>query len=109
MEEESDLCVGQSLAEQVGKEHEMVVVNPDAVVGLGDAEEFPAEGLVDLFVGLEVFLLIDSVGRKIVEEGPNGLVAEAFVVVFDVASGEKDGGAVLTGELFGDLFYVLGL
>jgi len=74
-------------------------VDPDVVVWLGDLHNGHTKGLINLFVGLPVSVLVYRVQGKIVEEWPNGFVAKAVIKILNISCGKKDSVAILFPEL----------
>lgn len=74
MEEEADadvlLGVANLLAEHLGEEHEVVVVDPDEVAVLDVFDDGLGEEAVDFLVGAPGGLVEGDLTGMIVEEGP---------------------------------------
>jgi hypothetical protein len=91
VQEEADAETGRLLLEHRRKQEEVVVVDPDEVAGLGDLQYGVGEQTVDPFVGGPgVVTVIHEIG-EVVEQGPEGVIAEALVEGLGVLGGEEDG------------------
>ena len=84
VQKEANLRVGQLLADHAGQQHQLIVVDPDAVVWFDYLEQGVAEAPVDPHVGLPEILVVYRVVGEIVEQRPDGVVREAVVVVLQV-------------------------
>ena len=60
VEEEADAGIGKPVADQLGEEEQLVVVDPDDVVGTSVLEDGVGEALVDAPVGGELVLVEDA-------------------------------------------------
>ena len=80
MKEEADPGVGQPAAEELGKQQELIVVDPDEVARLVMLGDHIGESFVDLYVGLPVAHVKRDLVDQIMEEGPENPVGKAFVV-----------------------------
>lgn len=100
MKEKAELYPIESLAQEGGKDHEMVIVNPDEViVGADDLEDFVGEELVDGDVGLpersiEAAAEFRGERKHVVEERPEVLLAKAEVEAREEIGREEDGDAL---------------
>jgi hypothetical protein len=93
-----DLGIRQALPEHLREEHQVVVVDPDGVVGPGHLHHGVAELLVHPLVDLPRLRIVVCMEVEVVEERPEGVVAEPVVVVLDVIRGEEDRVALLFCE-----------
>ncbi len=91
----ADLCIGQALPEHLGQEHQVIVVNPDDVAGLDHFHHGVAELLVHPLINVPCLRVVVHEVVEVVEERPEGVVAESVVVVLDVVRREKDRVALL--------------
>ena len=107
MVEVADLRVGQALPEHLGQEHQMVVVNPDDVIGPGHLHHGIAELLVYPLVDVPCLLVVVCVVIEVVEERPERVIAEPVIVVFDVVRGEEDRVALFPLERLDDPVFLL--
>ena len=78
------------VSQHAGEKHEVIVLDPDDILRLQDLEQRVAEFLIYLLIRLPEFLFVGCVGREIVEEGPNGLVAESPIELLHVRMGQED-------------------
>jgi hypothetical protein len=85
VQEEADCGLGRGLAEELGKEHQVVVVHPHLVTRAVVGEDDITKSRVRLHVGLPALGVVDEAGGELVEEGPQGLVRIALVE----AAGER--------------------
>ena len=85
MEEEPDFGIGQLLPYQLGKEHQVIVVYPDFVIRSRDLHNPITKDFVHPLVGIPAGEIIDDVLREVVEERPDGPVAEPSVVSVYIA------------------------
>jgi hypothetical protein len=108
MEKESNGCIRDSLAEIPRQEHQMIIMDPDDVPWPCDFNKRFTEGMVDLLILLPVIGSENCQLGKVVEEWPDGFVAESLIEVFYIFLGEKDGVAmmVIERQLF-DIFLEL--
>ncbi len=95
MQEEADREIGPAAAKRLRHEREMEVVNPDACAGGGEARDRLGEPLVHLLVDLPRLAREVHPVDDVVEERPEGLVADAAVKGLLLCLGEEDGLAVL--------------
>jgi hypothetical protein len=72
----------------------VVVAYPDGLFERAVFDHRVAERLVDLSIGPPTGVVVLCVGREVVEQRPDGLVAEALIVSLHIVSGKKDGNAV---------------
>ena len=101
VQEEPDRGRGLLLPQQLGEQHEVVVVNPDHVVGLHERRHGLTENAVDAPVmGVET-LLAGDVGGEVVKQGPDSLVTEPVIELVHGAVREEHGMRVQAGELLG--------
>src|SRR3954471_7664701 len=70
MKEEADPGVGQPSAEELGKQQQLIVVDPDEVARLVMFSDHVGESLVDRYVGLPVTHMQRDLVDQIMEEGP---------------------------------------
>lgn len=73
MEEKADLdvfLVLESLSEQLGQQHQMVIMNPDEIAILYVLQNSLSEKLVDFLVCCPCTLVKGNLTRVIVEQGP---------------------------------------
>jgi archaeosine-15-forming tRNA-guanine transglycosylase len=105
--EVADLRIGQAFAEHLRQEHQVVVVNPDDVVGPGHLHHGIAEPLVHPLIDLPRLRVVVCREVEVVEERPEGVVAEPVVVVLDIVRGEKDRVALLFSEQIDDPVFLL--
>ncbi|BCB83954.1 hypothetical protein Psuf_012670 [Phytohabitans suffuscus] len=88
MQEEPDQQVGPQLAEHARDELEMIVLHPHDRAGLRDLRGRLGEALVDPLVRLPPAAVVDGLLDRVVVEGPEGGVGEAFVVLAHVVGAE---------------------
>ena len=100
--EVTDLGIGKTFPEHLREEHQVVVVDPDGVVGPGHLHHGVAELLVHPLVNLPCLGVVLCIEVEVVEERPESIVAEPVVVVPDVVRGEEDRVALLLSEHLGD-------
>ena len=95
VQEESDAEAVESAAEERGEREEVVVVDPDVVVvGVEDLDDALREELVGEDVGLpvgavEAAAVLGGEGEHVVEERPEGLLAESVVEALAEVLGEE--------------------
>lgn len=99
VQEEPDPDLGKPGADQRRGEHEVVVLHPDRVPGLGDLGHRGGEPLVDPAVGVPVETIVRRVLREVVEQWPDRAVAEPAVVLPHVAPGQEHGNAVVARKV----------
>lgn len=90
MVEVADLQFGAGFPQHARQEHQLVVLHPYDVARLGQPADRLAEKTVHGAVGLAVARLVAGIGEEVVAQGPDRAVAVTFVVVGDLAGGEKD-------------------
>ena len=90
MEKEPDLRIGQLLLDQPRQQHQLVVVDPDCRIRLGDALEDIEETPIDRLVRGPRLVAVFHVGREVVKERPDGVVAEAAVVEVELLLAQID-------------------
>ena len=88
--EVADLQFGAGFPQHARQEHQLVVLHPYDVARLGQPADRLAEKTVHGAVGLAVARLVAGIGEEVVAQGPDRAVAVTFVVVGDLAGGEKD-------------------
>src|SRR3970040_730397 len=88
MQKESDGLDHTSLAQLRSQRNQVVVVNPDQIVGFEQLHQFTREGLVDLVI--DVVLLVRVLERleKIMEYGPKRAIAESDVELLVLLAAE---------------------
>jgi hypothetical protein len=79
VEEESDGRFGYRFPEELGQEHQVVVVDPDEVARAIVLDEGIAEAAVGLHVRSPALGVVDDAPGKMVEERPEGLVRIALI------------------------------
>ena len=79
VQEEADPDVGASRPEQARDEHQLVVVDPDEVAGLGALEDGRREPLVRIAIGMPGFAIEADEGRESVQERPDRVVAVTLI------------------------------
>ena len=79
VQEKSDGHFRKFFAHQLRQQHQMIIVNPQHVVRAQRVHHRLAENAVDVPVFLPVLLLVMRQHRKIMEQRPDGLVAETEV------------------------------
>src|SRR5690606_15209800 len=112
VQEEAGLDVQAQLAHVRRQRHQVVIVDPDEVAGLGDVGHGLREALVDLAVAAPVAGLEIAVGEEIVEQRPDDFVGEAEVEALHVVFGEHDGlegAAVVAADLFECGLHLIGV
>jgi len=82
-------------------------MNPNEVIRPGNFCNRFAEGLVNGFVGLPVLLLIYGIERKVMKEGPNGLITKAIIEISNIFRGKKNGMAVVFFEFVNNLSFLV--
>mmetsp|Transcript_4649 Transcript_4649/g.7439 ORF Transcript_4649/g.7439 Transcript_4649/m.7439 type:complete len:217 (-) Transcript_4649:202-852(-) len=114
MQEPADVAIWLSLPEDLGHQHQVVVVHPDVIIVLIDLQNCLRESLVCLFVGLPLTgatFVHTLVKRRhdVVKQWPKHVVREAVVVLVDEILTKKNWVAALLHGLFCYLFLVLSL
>mmetsp|Transcript_74348 Transcript_74348/g.227475 ORF Transcript_74348/g.227475 Transcript_74348/m.227475 type:complete len:401 (+) Transcript_74348:1237-2439(+) len=104
VQEPSDVRVRLRVAEHLGHEHQVVVVDPHIIVVLVHLHDRLGEQLVRLLVRLPLpsaALVHPAVERRhdVVEQGPQHVVGKTVVVVVDDVLGQKDREAVVLHRL----------
>src|SRR5918993_4921272 len=75
--------------DQPRQQHQVIIMNPQDVIGSDDVFQRIAEDLVDLFVLLPVVELIFGESRKVVKQRPNGRVAKSEIELLHLFFAEK--------------------
>ena len=78
------------LSQYPGQQHELVIVDPDQVIVLGDLEDAGRELLVDLAILLPPLGLVAKPAGHVMQQGPEARVGKALVKRLDLAGIEKD-------------------
>lgn len=98
VKEEANLGIWQLLANHLGHEEQMVIVNPDDIAALVIAHNLVGKGLVDLDIVdpgvVLVRLALGIVGNLVVEDGPENLFAKVTVVTIEITVLADDGETV---------------
>ncbi len=103
MQEEADREPRLAAAEQLRDEHQMEVVDPDPAVGLAVLEDRVGVALVDLDVALPRLGRDAQTVREVVEERPQGVVADASVEVLLLVGGEEHRHEVVLRQALDDV------
>jgi hypothetical protein len=96
--EEADARSGHGLAQHFGQQHQLIIMNPDEVVGFEVFEHHIAKAAVGIDVSLPVFGLEIEQRRKLMKERPERLVRVAFIEAV------RD----LFGDVHGEIAFALG-
>lgn len=91
MEKKPDGTPAKTLPDQGGQKHQMVVMNPYDILGTGQGDYFLQEFLVDSLVGRPLSLVIITVGREIMKQGPEGSVGKPIIVFAYLGGFDKNG------------------
>jgi len=81
----------------------LIIVNPDAAIRLSDLYNGVTKGLVNLLIGLPVFVFIYCVQGKIVKKRPEGFITKAMIKISDVLCRKKNRMAILYFKLIRNL------
>src|SRR6266576_1882540 len=81
MEEEADGRLGPLHPQQMRQDHELVVMDPDLVVGPELRHQLLGEELVHLDIGIKVLTFVVGEGGEIVEKRPENGVGKTVVVI----------------------------
>ena len=90
MQKEGESGFGPRFADHAGREHQVVVVDPDQFTGLAFAEDRLGETPIDQFVALKILSVVARGKAQGMEKGPEGPVREAVEVVLDFGGVEFD-------------------
>src|SRR5205814_6450099 len=77
------------LLEQRRQKEELVVMYPYQVAGLGHLRDRVTEGSVDALVASPKALVVVDLGKEVMEQRPEGVVAESLVVRFGFRPRQK--------------------
>lgn len=75
--------------DQPRQQHQVIIMNPQDVIGSDDVYQRVAEDLIDLFVLRPVIGLIFRESRKVVKQRPNGRVAKSEIELLHLFFAEK--------------------
>ncbi len=91
VEEEADDEVGSLVAQHLGHELQVVVVDPHDRPVWCDLGEGVGEALVDALVGVPVLAVVGRVAQGVVVQRPQCVVGEPLVVVLDLVGAHQHG------------------
>ena len=89
MQEKAYGSLGPPSFDQPRQQHQVIIMNPQDVVGSDDVFQRIAEDLIDLFVLLPVFGVILGESRKVMKQRPNGRVAKPEIELLHLLFAEK--------------------
>ena len=78
----------------------MIIVYPNNIVVLSGCANYLTEKLVYLVICLPETFIMRNILGKVVEKGPEGLVAKTVIVFFDMILREKNRIAIKLGDQF---------
>jgi hypothetical protein len=90
MEKKTDSGIRHSFTEEPGKEHQMIIVDPNDIILLGYLRNGIAKMPVGAFIAFVVCLVIRDILGEIMKQGPDGLITKTVIVVVDFALRKKD-------------------
>ena len=76
----------------------MIVVYPEDIIFLSDPGNDAAKELINALVSLPETFIMNHILGKVVEEGPNSLIAEPIVVTFNIILRQKHRVALKPGS-----------
>ena len=92
VQEESDAVLDAEAAKLGGERNQVIVLNPDDVVGLQLRGEHAGEERIDAEIAGDVLVLEVGEIEPVVKQRPEGAIGEAGVVFVDIALGQVDEG-----------------
>ena len=90
MEEEPYRQIPPPLPEEPGEEHEVVIMDPNDIPVLNRIQDSLTEHFVHMPVLPPLFFIERGVSREIVEQRPDGPVAEPVIELLHLLAGEKN-------------------
>jgi hypothetical protein len=90
MEKEPYASIRQAFTEEPGKEHQMIIIDPNDIIRLGHLRNGIAKVPVNAFIAFVVRLVVRDILGEIMKQGPDGLIAESVIVVVYFGLREKD-------------------
>ncbi len=76
--------------QQGGQQHQLIVLHPHAITRLDQAFQFVGEPLVALHVRLPLPGVIHGIRREVVQQRPQGLVAEPVIEIVSLVSAHEN-------------------
>src|SRR4029077_3633847 len=87
MEEEADPVLVAKLAQRLGERYQVIVMNPDQIVGLDQLMQLPGEGVVDPQVSAEIAMSEFGALELIMQDRPQHAVRKPAVIFLVVLLG----------------------
>jgi hypothetical protein len=96
--EEGQIGGAGRLTDVVCHIHQLIIVDPDKVVGATVGGQGLSELAVDLHIGVPVLGIELTAGLEVVEQRPHALVRIPVIVVIDLFLGEREGLQGISGS-----------
>jgi hypothetical protein len=90
MEKEAYGDIWHLFTEEFGKEHQVVIMDPNNVIRLCNLRNGIAKESVGAFIAFIEGLVIRDILGKVMKQGPDGLIAKTVIVVIYLSLREKD-------------------
>src|SRR5687767_7676985 len=89
VQEETDFSIAHFFTQHSGQQHQVIIVYPDSIASLCNAQKRFAVNTIHFNIFIPVLFFIRCKRREIMEERPDGFIAEALVKPFHSIFGKK--------------------
>jgi hypothetical protein len=90
MQKEAYGGIRHAFTQELGKEHQMIIIDPNDIILLGNRLDGVAKVPVNALIAFIVRLVVRDILREVMKQGPDGLIAETVIVVVYFGLREKD-------------------
>jgi hypothetical protein len=103
MQKEAYGGIRHAFTEEPGKEHQMIIIDPNDIIRLGNRLNGVAKVPVNALIAFIVRLVVRDILREVMKQGPDGLIAETVIVVVYFGLRKENGLALeFRAQAFGE-------